>query len=272
MSAHFEKLAAYIPAEVNLSSMARFLLIFVIGSLVLGLLGRVLLGKRSSLNHAVSSAMGILFLYTAAIAIYTFNPYNLSRFLAPMPLVSFSGETLTVFSFENAELPAICQQVLSTLILAFLVNLLDVLLPKGKSVIGWFFFRFLTVVLAFPAHFLVSWAFNSFLPGVLASYAPIILLGVLAATLLLGLLKVVLGLVLTVTNPILGAIYTFFFSNFIGKALSKSVCTTLLLCGVAVLLERMGYAVVCISSAALGAYVPLLLALLLLWYLLGHVL
>lgn len=265
-------LTALIPVQVDLISMLKFILIFAAGSILIGLFGRVVLGRRSNLNHSVSSAMGILFIYALTIVVYTFNPYNLSAFLSPLPFVTFSGEYLTLFSFHGTPLPEICSQVLSMVILAFLVNLLDTVLPKGKKIVGWYLYRLLTVVLAIVAHYFITWAFNTFLPGVLVSYAPMILLGILAAMLLLGILNVILGLVLTITNPIIGAIYAFFFSNIVGKQLSKAVITTLILCAVVLLLGHFGYSVICIASAALGAYVPLILVLLILWYLLGHVL
>ena len=272
MQATLSDLAAFLPAEVNLFSMLKFILFFAAATVLIGLVGRFALGKRSGLNHAVSSAMGILFIYAVTIVIYTFNPYELSRFLSPLPFVTFSGNSLHLFPLSGAQLPQLCTQVLSMVILAFLVNLLDTLLPKGKKIVSWYLLRFLTVVLAIGAHYLVTWAFNAFLPGILATYAPMILLGILAAMLLLSVVNLILSVALTITNPIIGAIYTFFFSNIVGKQLSKAVLTTTILCGVVWLLEHFGYTVICITASALGAYVPLIVVLLILWYLVGHVL
>ena len=157
------------------------------------------------------------------------------------------------------------------IILAFLVNLLDTLMPNGEGVLTWYFCRFLTVIMAMVLHFVVCWLFASYMPNVLAVYAPIILLGILAATLLLGLFKVILGLVLTVTNPIIGAIYTFFFSSLIGKQLTKSILTTGLLCGIVYLLNYFGYSVILISTAVLTAYIPIIVILLIRWYLIRNV-
>ena len=252
--------------------MLKFIGIFAAGVLILGCIGRVVMGKRSSLNHAVSSAMGILFIYVLTIVIYTFDPADLSKFLSPLPFVAFQGENLYIYGFVGMTFPDICSQVLSMVILAFLVNLLDNFIPKGQRIISWYLYRFLTVVLAIALHFVISWAFNAFLPGVLVTYAPAILLGILGAMLILGVLNVILGLVLTVVNPILGAIYTFFFSNIIGKQLTKAVFSTILLCAVVALLEHFGYTVICIAGSALGAYIPLIAVLLVLWYLVGHVL
>ena len=265
-------LLSNLPTNIDIVSMMKFIGIFAFAVLFIGLLGRVVLGKRSSLNHAVSSAMGILFIYALTVVIYTFDPYALSKYLAPLPFVQFSGDVLNVFTFRSASYSTICREILSMIILAFLVNLLDTWIPKGKKASVWFTFRFITVLLAMALHYIVKWAFNAFLPGVLVTYAPMILLGILGLMLFLGLANTVLSLVLTVVNPIIGALYAFFFGNIIGKQITKAVFTTLILSAVVFALNYFGYAAISISAGVLGNYVPLLAVLLILWYLLGHVL
>lgn len=265
-------LTSYLPADLDLVSGLKFIGILVIAMVFIGMLGRLVFGKGSSLNQAVSTSMGILCIYALTIVVYTFNPYQLSRFLAPLPFVTFDSSSLYIFSFSGASFPAVCTQVLSMVILAFLVNLMDSFMPRGKRLLGWFFYRFLTVVLAMMLHYIVTWIFNTFLPGALVTYAPMILLGTLVIMIGLGLLKFILGLVLTVVNPLLGALYAFFFSNKIGMQLSKAVLTTLILSILVYALNYLGFSVISISAAALQTYIPLIVALLFLWYLIGHVL
>lgn len=264
-------IAAKIPMDIDFTGMMKFILILAGGVLLLAVLGYLLFGKRSWINHAFSSAMGILFIYAVTVIIYSFNPAGLSRFLSPLPFVSFRTDSLYIFSFQGTAFSVICGELVSMMVLAFLVNLLDTLMPQGDGVFSWYFCRFLTVIMAMVLHYVVCWLFETYLPNVLVTYAPMILLGVLVAALLLGLFKILLGLVLTISNPILGAIYTFFFSSLIGKQLTKSIFTTGVLCGVVFLLSRLGYSVICISAAALGAYIPLIVVLLIMWYLIGHV-
>lgn len=264
-------ITSYLPADLDFLSAIKFIALFAGAMLIIGAVARMLLGQQSGLNRALSAGMGILCIYALTIVIYTFNPYDLSKYLAPLPFVTFDGDVLYVFSFADAEFPLICSQVLSMIILAFLVNLLDSTLPRGKKMITWFLSRFVTVVLAMVVHYFVSWGFNMFLPGVLVTYAPTILLVVLIAMLLIGLANVVLSLILMVVNPIFGAVYAFFFSNLVGKQLGKAVMTTAILCGVVFVLNHFGYAAIVISAAALQAYIPLIIALLILWYITGHV-
>ena len=239
--------------------------------LIISFLGRITMGKRSSLNHAISSSMGILCMYVLTIVIYTFNPYQLGTFLSPLPYITLSGNHLSLFSFAGAQLHTISYQILSMIILAFLVNLLDTWIPAGSKVAGWYGYRFLTVALSMVLHYCVTWAFHNYMPGTLAAYAPIILLGILGALLFLGFLNIVLSLVLTVVNPIIGALYTFFFSNLLGKQITKAVITTIILSAVTVVLNYLGYTVIAISPEALITYIPLIPTLLILWYVIGHI-
>lgn len=265
-------LSQYIPTQMDLGSTLKFLAMFTAGFLLLGILGRMLLGRRSGANHALSSAVGILFIYAVSVAIYAFRPWNLEDLISPLPFTAFSGEYLVLFPLRSAELNSVCFELVSMLILAFLVNLLDSLLPQGKRVLGWYFLRFVTVILAMLAHLLVRWGIASYMPGVLLEYAPMILLGVLGVMLALGVLNLLLGLVLTVANPILGGIYAFFFSNLVGRQLTRAVGTTAVLTGLVYLMEHFGITALCITQSALISCAPLLLVVLILWYLIGHVL
>ena len=264
--------SSYMPAEIDLVTAAQFMLYFAVASLILGVLSRVVLGKRSSLNHSLSSAMGILLIYALTIVVYTFKPWNLEALLSPLPFVTFAGDYLIVFPIADAQFPALCTEILSLVILAFLVNLLDTFMPKGEHVISWYLLRLLSVILSMVLHVIVRWAFNTYLPDVLVSYAPTILLVLLAFMMLSGILNLILGLVISVANPFLGAMYTFFFSNIVGKQLSKAVFTSTILCAVVYLLGYVGYTVICITAAALLAYIPLVIVLLILWYLIGRLL
>ena len=266
------QLASFLPAQIDFLAMMKFILLFTVISLVISLLGRAVFGRRSSLNHAVSSAMGILFVYVLTIVIFTFNPSGLSRFLSPLPFVQLTEEYLYILPLRGAGIPTLCENILSLVILAFLMNLLDSLIPKGKSLIGWYLLRFLSVILAMTLHYLVNRVFHTYLPSPLAAYAPILLLSILIVMLFLGVLNIILSLVLALVNPILSGIYSFFFSNILGKQLSKSILTTALITGVVYVLEQFGYSVISIAATALAAYAPLIIVLLVLWYIIGHLL
>lgn len=262
----------YMPAEIDLIATAEFMLYFTAASLILGILGRVCLGKRSSLNHSVSSAMAILLIYALTIVIYTLKPWNLEMFLSPLPFVTFAGDYLIVLPIHDTAFPALCTEVLSMVILAFLINLVGTFMPKGERIISWYLYRFAAVILCMGLHFGACWAFEIFLPEVLVTYAPMILLALLLFMAFSGILSLVLGAILTVSSPFLGAMYTFFFSNIVGKQVSKALFTTVILCAVIYLIGFFGFTVITITASALLTYIPLAIILLALWYVLGHVL
>lgn len=263
---------SYLPVEVDLISAAQFMLYFSAISLILGVMGRLVLGKRSSLNLSVSSAMGILFIYAVTVVVYTFHPWELDALLSPLPFATFSNDYLIILPITDAQFPALCTNILSLIVLAFLVNLVDTFAPKGKHVLSWLLLRLLTMAVCMGLHLAVNWAFRTYLPNLLVTYAPMILLLILCFCLLSGIVNLLLGMVIAVANPFLGAMYTFFFSNIVGKQVSKAIFSSAIICAVMYLLDLFGYTVICISAAALMTYIPLALILLVLWYLIGSVL
>lgn len=239
--------------------------VLAVASILLGAIGRFVFGKRSNTHCAVSSAIGILFVYAATIVLHSAGA-EYQRFITPLPFVEIAGENLRIFAFTNAEIPEICSQVLSMVILAFLVNILDSILPRGKGLLSWLILRILTVVGAIVLHLLTTWLLNLLLPQGLLQYAPMVLLALLVILLLVGSLKILVGAVLTTVSPFIGIIYTFFFANIVGKAITKAVLTTAILSGLVYLLGYMGVTLVSITEAALIAYIPLALVLLAVWF------
>ncbi len=245
-------------------------LILLLGTFLLSIFGRFVFGKRSALNNAVSSAFGILFIYAVTVVLRS-SGAQFSAFIAPLPFVSISGDEMVLFDFMNAHYTAICSEVLSMIILSFLVNLADGWLPKGKNVFSWLFFRCLTVVIAYLLHLIVVGLFATYLPEGIVTYAPVILLALLVLLLLTGVLKILVGALLTTVNPIIGGLYTFFFATIIGKQITKAVLTTAILAGLVILLRYVGVGVISIASAALAAYIPIMIILIVLWFIVSRI-
>lgn len=249
----------------NFDTFWKAALILLAGTFLMSVFGRFVFGKRSVLNNAVSSAFAILFIYAVSIALRSAGA-QFSALIPPLPFVSISGESMHLFNFVGAHYTVISSQVLSMIILSFLVNLADGWLPKGKSILGWFFFRCLTVVIAYLMHLIVVGLFATYLPEGIVTYAPVILLALLIILLLTGALKIVVGAALTTVNPIIGGLYTFFFATIIGKQVTKAVLTTAILSAIVFALHYVGVGVISIASAALLAYIPIALILIVLWF------
>ncbi len=267
-----DQVASLLPTDLTFASAMPTVLLFALGALILGTLGRLFLGQRSSLNHALSAAMAILFVYALTMVGYTFWHWDWVQSLSPLPFVAFAGDYMVVFPLENAAIPGICYEILSLVVLSFLVNLLDSILPRGENVLSWFLLRGISVVLSMGLHILAKWAISAFLPAGLVTYAPVILLGLLVGMVLLGALNLILSVLLVAVNPIIGALYAFFFSNIIGKQLTKAIFTTAILVGLVYVLGHFDYTIINISMASLTSYLPVALVSLGLWFLIGNVL
>lgn len=257
--------------NLNFDSFWQAALILLLGTFLLSVFGKFIFGKRSALNNAVSSAIGILFIYALTVVLKSAGA-QYSSLIAPLPFVTISGENLTLFAFTNAHYTVICTEVLSMIILAFLVNLADGWLPRGKNIFSWVFFRCLTVVIGYLMHLVVVYLFATYLPQGIVTYAPTILLALLILLLLTGALKIIVGAVLTTVNPIIGGLYTFFFATLIGKQITKAVLTTAILSAIVIGLQYIGVSVISIASSALVAYIPLLVLLVVLWFIVCKIL
>ena len=265
-------LTSFLPVQITLSGMIKFIAILIIGSTVINLVFRIFFGRRSSLNQAFCATLGILCIYVVTIVVYTFSPGNLEQFLVPLPFVKFSGQSMYLMNLQNSDFPVICSQILSMVILVLLYNLTDSLLPNSEdaSPVSWFVVRFLNIIGAMVIHYFLSAITESFLPALLVSYGPTILLFCLVISLLVGVIGTLLGLLLTIANPIIGLLFSFFFSSKLGKQLSKALLSSAILTALVALLSHFGYSFISINATSLLSYIPLLAVMLALWYVINR--
>ena len=256
---------------LDFPGLSKFTCILLLGAVLICGICRFIFRKKTILGHAVSSSIAIVFVYLVAVLILVLADH-LSWLIVPLPFASLSHHAIRFFSFQNAGYPVIAAQLLSMIILAFILNLLDNWMPKGKNMFIWLIFRCITVALGFIAHYFVYWILNRLLPQGILLYAPAILFGLLIVMLLTGALKLLVGLVLTTVNPLIAAFYTFFFANVVGRKITQAVLTTGLLSGAVVMLEKLQITSLSLEPGALVAYVPFLLILILVWYLVNKLL
>jgi hypothetical protein len=215
--------------------------------------------------------MEILCVYVINVVIYALG-LHLQQFITPLPFVTMVEDYLILYPILSAEFVDICHHVLKLLIIAFLVNLINEIIPEGKHLITWFLLRLITVAIAVAAIYFAELGLNTFVPQGIYDIAPTVLLCCLVALVLLGSLKVLVGAVMAFLDPVIAALYTFFFSNVIGRALAKAMVSTALLTGLVAALDYLNITVVLIAASALSAYLPLLLIVVALWYIVGRIL
>ncbi len=257
--------------KINLLQYSKFLCILIFGILLISSLTRFLFGKKNQINLAMTSAMEILCVYVINVVIYALG-LHLQQFITPLPFVTMVEDYLILYPILSAEFVDICHHVLKLLIIAFLVNLINEIIPEGKHLITWFLLRLITVAIAVAAIYFAELGLNTFVPQGIYDIAPTVLLCCLVALVLLGSLKVLVGAVMAFLDPVIAALYTFFFSNVIGRALAKAMVSTALLTGLVAALDYLNITVVLIAASALSAYLPLLLIVITLWYIVGRIL
>lgn len=262
-------LESFIPSQIPIDAYLKSFLFIFLGFVIIGVIGRLAFGKKSVLSHATSSAISILFIYIITVMIHSLG-VDLSFLVSPLPFVSISGDYMSVFVFKGVHYTVLCDQILGMVILAFLANLADSWLPTGKKLYSWFFFRCISVLLAMVLHLIANAIIHAFLPEGLLTWAPVVLLGLLLLLMAVGALKYIIGTVLSMTvGPLIGILYTFFFSNIVGKQLTRAVLTAGILSGLVWLLNYLGVNSVFIAASALVAYIPFLVLLLIVWFIIG---
>ena len=271
MDKFFAWIESIVPSGFEIEAFLKTALLLIAGVLIIGIAGRLIFGKKSTLTQSVSSAISILFIYAITIVIHSCG-VNLGFLVSPLPFITISGEYMSIFQYEGVHYTLICDQVLGMIILSFLANLTNSWLPTGKNLFAWFFFRTISVLLAMVLHVIANAVITAFLPEGLLVWAPVVLLVLLIVLMCVGASKLLVGAILTTVNPLIGILYTFFFANVVGKQLSKAVLTTVILSAIVYLLNYVGATTIFIASAALMAYIPFLIILLIVWYIVGHLL
>ena len=271
MESLLEQIKVLLGNETRVTSFLFLALIMTAGSLVISFIGRFAFGKKSVLSQSVSSAIGILFIYAITITLYSCG-LNFKFLSSPLPFVSFQGNTLIMTSIAGIGFANLCGHLLNMIILSFLVNIINRWMPNGKRLFSWFLFRILSVILGMLLFSLVNQLLSSVLPDGFLYWAPVILLSILVLMLLVGALKGLVGAAMATVNPLIAFLYTFFFANVVGKLLTRAMLTTVLLTGIVYAMNRLGIATILISTAALVGYIPLVILLLGLWFVIGKLL
>ena len=190
-----------------------------------------------------------------------------------LPLIDLTKDNkITLFAFSGDNILGVFKEFLYAFILSFVLIGLDDLIPDAKNAAAWIV---LQVAIAFISVFLywgVLKAINVFLPGVLESYAPLILGCILLFMIALGVMKLILGLLLVAVNPLLGAISAFFGTSPVGKALGKAAMCALILCAVAFFMGNGGLTTFQLANMNFVVCVMPMLVLLLLWFVVGYIL
>lgn len=244
---------------------ARLFGIAMVGFLLISSMFRFLFGKRNQLGKAFCSAMELLCLYVLYIVLCRFGISH-KFFPTALPFLSVLEGNLQLFPILKSSFSANATQFLPLLMIAFLINLINTVIPEGKRPLVWLLLRATTIVLSIGINYVLAVALPLWLPQGLQDNASLILLGILMLLIGLGSLKLVVGAGLFVANPLIGALYTFFFSNLIGRALARALLSAGLIAALICLMPMLGFRSVNLTQINFLLLLPATAALVLLWY------
>lgn len=234
--------------------------------LVLSLIGRFVTGGKSIFRGSVGAAAGILFMYIVIIAVDA-SHVEIPFSLPALPFAAVWDARLYIMPITQVDFYTVCLEFLHLLTLAFFVAIFDAVIPKTKNILLWVLRCLLLMVLSFIAQGIISYCFVTYFPETLVQWTPVILLGFLMLVMLLGLIKLILGVALAAINPAIAAVYAFFFMHRFGKMISTAVLTTIMLGVLIFISDYFGYTVIALAASGLVVCLPFLAAFLLFWFL-----
>lgn len=244
-----------LPLELSWAGLGKLTLHFAIGVCILGGLLCLLFGRGSAVVKSVFSCIHIALIYLCAMMLTTFFP-EIRNAIPPLPFVSVSLESLLLWDITLLSSQMLFSNMLQLFLLAFLVNLFEDLLPRGKQILSWYFFRLLTACSALVSYGIIILFVNRFAPQIFDQWAAPILIALWLLIGLLGLSKGLLTLIAAVVNPVLGLLFAFFFSNSIGKQFTKSILTCLLMMAVLFGLYQLGFTGFTFSQLSFASFAP----------------
>ena len=273
-----EVLSTYIlslfPEGFKPMDMIKGLVYIIAVSVIIAVVTRLIHKKASQYNHALSSGMALMFMYMLLIQLRRLFPELIDPVLSKLPLIELNAEagTIGLYHFTAKEFLHGCTEYLYLFILCFCLIGLDDLIPDAKNAASWIVLQFVILSLSFVIYNFVIKCLNHFIPEMMDSFAPMILVSILLFMIFLGLLKVLLTLMLTAVNPLLAAVSAFFSGNKVGLALGKSVMCSIMLFAVSVFMTHQNFSVFRLEDLTLLVCFAPMFVMVILWFGIGHLL
>lgn len=224
-----------LPEGFDPNGMLSFLGFVIAVVFILGVLIRVIHQKKSKYNHALASALALLFAYTMLMWLHGGFLTDLTKdALQALPLIDYDGEKVRLFQVAGNDAKTVCAEFLHVFILSFILIGLDDLIPDAKNGLAWIVLQMFITVVTLVLYWFVMKCFDHFFPNILDTFAPLILVAILGFMIILAVLKVILGFLLVAVNPLLGAISAFFSTSPVGQAVGKAALCSIFLFAVCI--------------------------------------
>lgn len=260
--------ASLLASEPDWVALTKLGLCYAISVCILGGLLQLIFGKGSSAVKAVFSCIHIALMYLCAMVLFSLAP-GIRSILSPLPFVTVHSDSIALWDITALRSAEFFPAMLQLFLLAFLVNLLEDLVPRGNQILSWYFFRLLTACSALACYCVISILINRYAPQVFGQWAAPILVASWLLIGILGLSKGLLTLIAAAFGPVLGVLFAFFFTNLVGKQFTKSILTCLLTMAVLFELSRSGFSGFVFSQLSSAAFAPTFVVSLACLYLFG---
>lgn len=260
-----EELTVFLTAPQTLETAKLILMVFG-GSILASILFRLIFGKRSTLSKSVTALLSTFIIY-CIVTILLYHGEEIQKYLFDLPFYVFQNNTITIQPIVTID-EEFCFQLLRLVVLDFLSGLVDELLPEGKKLIPWFLLRCLSIVLSIVMFWCFNWMVAAFLPDTFRAYAAFILLILLGLLLAVTVFKWLITLLLGIVGgPVISGIYAFFVSHIVGRQLTKAALASGSFMGLIYLLDTYNMNSFSVSAQAYTLLIPIVILLMLAWYL-----
>ncbi len=254
--------------ELFHSPLLPILMFLALGAILLGVILRIACKKLKYIPQSASACFGIIFIYVCAIAVFGPEAGHGNIILGSLPFFDAINDYGSLYVLMQSDFNTFFNEVIRMFFLAFTVNLLqDLTRCASRKFLLWYLLECVVVFAAMLINFVVTYAAQRFLPEGLIIWTPKLVFLLVGVILLLMLLKTIFKTALFFVNPVFTAIFSFFTDNLIGKTLTKSFITTVGISAIVVLLDRMGFSIAGMTAIGISAFLPVIILLFLLWYL-----
>ena len=281
-----DKIVIDLPESISFEPPYAYLLIWFLSILAFTFFLKFI-KKAPHMKVGIAASVSILIVYLVCTLIYKFEPIGLQEYLPPLPFVELDQGSIRLVIYrmnDNGllDFPYLCTQIISMLLLAFLVNVIYTSTLDKLKTPGWVVFRAVCTMFSIFVHYGVCRVLKkafSMVPQdsiweLLLYFAPIALLGFLLGLFILAGFKGPMKYLFTEINPTFTGLAGFFFTSKVGSNISRAIWSTTVLTPFAFGLQRLAERLFESSAIAIGAFahpggLVVLICLLALWVLVG---
>ena len=246
------------------------LLVIALVMIVVGIILRFVCHAIVDMPRAASACLAILVIYVMAVCTMGYEAQS-NLFMNALPFIGDGVDYHSIYATMKTDFGRFFVEISKLFVMACFINLAQDLFirRKERNFFMWWLLESLVIGGALLVNYGVDYLLRTYLPDGFGDWLPVVIFCVIGVLLILALLKLIFNLL----NPVLGLLLGFFSKNRVGRTLTKSFLTTALLTAVVVITDRLGYGQALYQlTLSVDVFVPVVLLLIFVWYLVWRVL